>query len=251
MTTQYIYLLQEREFVNASENVFKIGKSKQINVKRIKQYPKGSILLVQVACSNCDAMEKDLIRIFKKKYTHRSDIGAEYFEGDQADMSRVIYQKVFEYMPEFIADEQNYEIDDNSSEDEENSKINTKHHTINDSTLSEVEKLKESIRKKTRFVCDLCDKCFKSQKGLEYHTEHKACKETPYDCRHCDKGFATESNMYRHMRSSCEVKKLKDTEAANKQKETEDKLTQIENELIKEKVKNEKLRNKVKVLKKI
>ena len=35
MSAQYVYLIQEREFIKTSENIFKIGKSKQENNKRI------------------------------------------------------------------------------------------------------------------------------------------------------------------------------------------------------------------------
>ena len=45
MDTQYIYLLQEREFIKTKEPIYKIGKTKQVNNKRFGQYPKGSVLL--------------------------------------------------------------------------------------------------------------------------------------------------------------------------------------------------------------
>jgi len=32
----YIYLLQEREFIKTKENIYKLGKTKQENLKRIK-----------------------------------------------------------------------------------------------------------------------------------------------------------------------------------------------------------------------
>lgn len=35
-STQYIYLLQEREFIKTNENIYKIGKTKQENCKRFK-----------------------------------------------------------------------------------------------------------------------------------------------------------------------------------------------------------------------
>ena len=50
----YIYLLQEREFIKTKENIYKLGKSKQENLKRLKQYSKGSELIIQLQCENCD-----------------------------------------------------------------------------------------------------------------------------------------------------------------------------------------------------
>jgi hypothetical protein len=94
MKPNYIYLLQEREFIKTNEQIYKIGKTKQINNKRLNQYPKGSILLFQIICDNCDYVEKYLINIFKKKYKHCIDIGNEYFEGFYKEMIEIIYQNI-------------------------------------------------------------------------------------------------------------------------------------------------------------
>jgi hypothetical protein len=90
MEVNYIYLLQEREFIKTNESIYKIGRTKQEHNKRLNQYPKGSILLVQIICSNCVIMEKKIITFFKEKYKHRKDIGNEYFEGNSKDMIQEI-----------------------------------------------------------------------------------------------------------------------------------------------------------------
>ena len=64
MEVNYIYLLQEREFIKTNESIYKIGRTKQEHNKRLNQYPKGSILLVQIICSNCVIMEKKIITFF-------------------------------------------------------------------------------------------------------------------------------------------------------------------------------------------
>ena len=89
--SQYIYLLQEREFIKTNENIYKIGKSKQDNLKRFHQYPKGSILLFQIICNNCDIVEKQIIHIFIDKFIQRTDVGSECFEGDKYEMISIIY----------------------------------------------------------------------------------------------------------------------------------------------------------------
>jgi hypothetical protein len=91
MNTQYIYLLQEREFIKTKESIYKIGKTKQENDKRFRQYPKDSILLLQIICNDCNQYESDLISLFKLKYIHRKDIGNEYFEGNYKEMICDIY----------------------------------------------------------------------------------------------------------------------------------------------------------------
>ena len=90
----YIYLVQEREFINTKENIYKLGKSRQENTARVKQYPKGSKLLLQHICNDCDMFEKKLISDFKNKYKHRKDLGNEYFEGDYNDMIKDIHNKI-------------------------------------------------------------------------------------------------------------------------------------------------------------
>ena len=44
---QYIYLIYLREFINSNQDIYKIGKTKQLNNNRFKQYPKGTIILYQ------------------------------------------------------------------------------------------------------------------------------------------------------------------------------------------------------------
>lgn len=87
----YIYLLQEREFIKTKENIYKVGKTSKENHKRFNQYPKGSILLFQIICENCHKIEKQIITKFKEEFKQRTDIGSEYFEGDYKSMIDVIY----------------------------------------------------------------------------------------------------------------------------------------------------------------
>lgn len=97
MDTEYIYLLQEREFINSKQPIYKIGKTKQENHKRFGQYPKGSILLFQIICSNCDDYEKKILNLFNHKFKKQPDIGREYFEGDYKKMINYIYNIVYLY----------------------------------------------------------------------------------------------------------------------------------------------------------
>jgi hypothetical protein len=92
--TGYIYLLQEREFIKTKENIHKLGKTKQENLKRLKQYSKGSELIIQLQCENCDIIEKNLIIIFKESFKQRTDIGTEYFEGDKDKMQEIIINHI-------------------------------------------------------------------------------------------------------------------------------------------------------------
>ena len=83
---EYVYLLQEREFVTHDEPVYKIGRTAQLNFIRFNQYPKNSKSYFQSYCGNCQICEKLIIDLFSVKYIRRVDIGSEYFEGDVCSM---------------------------------------------------------------------------------------------------------------------------------------------------------------------
>jgi len=85
----YIYIIQIRELLDT--NIYKIGKTKQENLKRFNQYPKGSKLISQYDCFDCDIVEKNIIHMFKSKYVQRTEYGVEYFEGYIIQMKDDIY----------------------------------------------------------------------------------------------------------------------------------------------------------------
>jgi hypothetical protein len=84
--TQYVYLLQTREFLNSKEPVYKIGRSKQDNYSRFSQYDLGSVLLFQSSCSDNIKLEREIIDLFSKKYEHIKIVGKEWFRGDVDEM---------------------------------------------------------------------------------------------------------------------------------------------------------------------
>jgi len=91
---EYIYLLQEREFIKAKENIYKLGMTKKENLTRFNQYPKGSLLLSQIICNNSKYIEKILISKFKETFKQKKDIGNEYFEGEYNIMIDIIYYTI-------------------------------------------------------------------------------------------------------------------------------------------------------------
>jgi hypothetical protein len=72
---EYIYLLQDKN----KENIYKIDKSNKLN---FIQFPKNYVLILQIACLDCDVCEKEIMNVFRKKFVERKDIGVEYFQGD-------------------------------------------------------------------------------------------------------------------------------------------------------------------------
>lgn len=89
---EYVYLLQEREFIKTGEPIYKVGMTKQEGLKRFKSYPKGSRLLIHICCADSRSIEREIIKLFCEKFKQRLDIGFEYFEGDCAAMIRYVYE---------------------------------------------------------------------------------------------------------------------------------------------------------------
>lgn len=107
---EFIYLLQEREFIKTNEPIYKIGKTKQEKLKRIKSYPNGSELLFYIICNNCDEIEKTIINKFKGHFIHKKEFGNEYFMGDYNLMIDTIYNIIKSSKKEII---ENKNIQDN------------------------------------------------------------------------------------------------------------------------------------------
>ena len=87
-----------------------------------------------------------------------------------------------------------------------------------------------------------CNKCFRNfsrKSHLEYHVSKNVCisqQKESHKCFLCNKGFTTATNMYRHMRLSCDVKKEEDT----KRDEIYERLLELEkkNDLLMKKTEN-------------
>lgn len=123
MSSQYIYLLQEREFIKTNETIYKIGMTVQENLKRFASYPKGSKLLFQMICSDCKVAERDIIKKFKEQFTLRDDIGSEYFHGDYSAMIGVIYGVIKSDCVVEESDEPDSESDDEEAINAANYKL--------------------------------------------------------------------------------------------------------------------------------
>jgi len=91
---EYVYLLYVREFMIRNTPVYKVGRSTQENLKRFSQYPKGSIILLFLACKDCTATEKTLIALFCDKYEQCTEYGTEYFKGNAEDMMKDMFDTV-------------------------------------------------------------------------------------------------------------------------------------------------------------
>jgi len=139
MATNYIYLLQEREFIKTKENVYKVGMTKKENHKRFNQYPKGSVLLFQMICNDCNNIEKSVIKIFKNIFIQRKDIGNEYFEGDYKYMIDIIFLAIKNDKNKIKLGDENNDDKINENNENENSNDENNEDENNDDENSEDE----------------------------------------------------------------------------------------------------------------
>jgi hypothetical protein len=80
-----LYLIHTREFISTNKEIYKIGRSSNIE-NRVRNYPNGSNLLLSIISRNSIQCEKDLIKKFKLTFTQKQFYGNEYFEGDVDEM---------------------------------------------------------------------------------------------------------------------------------------------------------------------
>jgi len=220
----YIYLLQEREFIKTKENIYKLGKTKQENLKRIQNYPNGTKLIIQLECENCDINEKNLIIIFKQKFMQRIDIGTEYFEGDKYEMISIIYNVVMDYNKIIETDNKIVETDnkivetdnkivetDNKIIESDNKIVETDNKIVK--TDNKIVKTDNKIVKtdnkifKTDILCHICNFTTKNKNEFEKHVrskqhidnlENKKNNIDDNTCSKCFKSFSTKGNMNVH-----------------------------------------------------
>lgn len=139
INNEFIYLIKEREFIKTKEPIYKIGKTKQENLQRIKSYPNGSILLLYIITNNCDKKEKLIIQKFKEHFIHKKEIGNEYFMGDYNDMINIILSFIYNKNSNnsSINNSINTSIDTSIDSSIENS-IDTSIDSSNDSSIEKV-----------------------------------------------------------------------------------------------------------------
>ena len=84
-----LYLMHTREFIATNKPIMKLGRSNNTE-NRTNQYPKGSRIMLMIACKNSIACEAYLINLFKTKFKQAKYYGTEYFEGNYRDMIKEI-----------------------------------------------------------------------------------------------------------------------------------------------------------------
>jgi len=221
MDNNYVYLLQEREFIKTNELIYKIGRTKQEHNKRLNQYPKGSVLLFQIICFNCVNIENIIINIFKQKYKHRKDIGNEYFEGNSKDMIKeindIVNNEIIEPNKKYHYGHNNYKNQDenNSDEnnsDENNSDENNQYENNPDKYCYDEDQNDKKHNDDNEYRCVQCNKKYASFHSLNdhkiiYHNKEKyICNynndhdKFKYKCNYCNNIYCHRQSKHKHQK---------------------------------------------------
>ena len=163
---EYIYLFKEREFIKTNEPIYKIGKTKQPCLTRLKNYPNGTMLIFQINCKDCDTYERMLISKFKEKFIQIKDLGNEYFMGNYFEMIEIIYNLIWEKdIKDGITN-----LNDNANDNANDNK------------------------------CIKCNKILSSKRNLDKHL--LICKGVlnPFECHLCHKILANSCSKSRHLK---------------------------------------------------
>ena len=95
----WIYILKQRSAIEGGHSVYKVGRVGSRNpLDRLAEYEKGSRLICcwLVPVDMVKEAEKDILRIFRKKFMPMESYGNEAFEGDLKEMIMLINEFLLE-----------------------------------------------------------------------------------------------------------------------------------------------------------
>ncbi len=204
-----IYLLHEKNFMDLNEKVYKIGKTRQPNIKRFKQYPIGSKLLFYIECYDCDIMEKELILEFNK--TFKLYKGNEYFEGDHYEMINIIFNKI--KLDNELNKNKFINLNNPKPEINQVSNINLQKPDINKIENKNQPKIHQTHK---QYYCEICESKFASYHSQWKHNKNLHSeihinivkKNKKFKCEKCDRSFTRKDNLKIHMDNTCKNKDI-------------------------------------------
>ena len=235
-----VYIIHLREFINAGQSVYKIGRTAQPHLKRANSYPKGSDLKFQMSVINSHKVETQIIKLFEQEFIRRRDLGSEYFEGDVEDMG----QRLMDIAKQCNRDERKEindlkdEISDLKEELDELKNINlqTKMREIGDKFQEDMQRIMHAkllssqsdasadasaikVRKASDKSCPICRRTFTSDVNLKFHLN----RQTPcvafdsveaiplvknFKCNRCEVCFQSNYKLTSHLnrKNPCAIK---------------------------------------------
>lgn len=251
-TKHYVYVIHTSPIAENGLPIIKYGRTSGI-ANRFKGYPKSSVVLYLCRVKDSCYVENNIFTSFKEYFKQETYYGREYFSGGSIrEMINLVDQLITfmnqrldeDYEP-IINSYNNYVTFKISSDDELNDYLDSiGKKLVSDDSAEDLDNESiesEGLDEKTdgsddpicniqnkrgvaKYICQDCDKSFTRKTGLNYHIQHKACKDKTHKCKYCDATFTSKSTMYRHMRLVCKMKAIKSIST----KEICDRLTKLE-----------------------
>ena len=225
-----LYLIHTREFISTNKEIYKIGRSSNIE-NRVRNYPNGSKILLAIINKNSIQCEKDLIKKFKITFTQKQFYGNEYFEGNKYKMVNMMCNYINIDNEECERKEDIEKEKERKKKEREKEKKDKEKEKEKKKKEKKNEKMKEKIKKRESKIieCPKCNVDFKYISILKRHLENSArCssndvyikntinninKNTNTDnlfiCNDCNKHFKFKTSIYRHKSiSKCSKNKI-------------------------------------------
>ena len=146
-----IYLIQPKEFIG--KNVYKVGFSKQTDLKRCLSYGKGSKYISIHECKNPRIIERILIDEFNTKFEKYK--GCEYFKGVFSEIYEIFNKLVIEYNSDENRDRDETKFIDNYADIE--------------NEIVEPMQFTTQKKHKNKYYCEFCSYGTKKRNNFERH----------------------------------------------------------------------------------
>ena len=217
-----LYLIHTREFISTNKEIYKIGRSSNIE-NRVRNYPNGSKILLAIINKNSIQCEKDLIKKFKLTFTQKQFYGNEYFEGNKYEMINMMCDYIItdnkeckrkEYIKKEKEDkkkERETEKDRRDKEEtEKKKKENEEKEKEKEKKKKKMDKDKEEIDKEERDKeesknIDANNRIIlnnQENKKLESKKSNTKTVNKEYKCYKCFSVFKFISVFYKHLETS-------------------------------------------------
>jgi len=219
-TKEYVYLLQEREFIRLEEPTYKIGRTKDPD-RRHKAYPKDSELLMLCQVPDCQSAEKQIKEVFSEKFTQRREYGVEYFNGNvelmMSLMSSIVYPverpfgNLFRRKPLPQRPSKSLTTSNETSPQETKKTLFSRFKSMiapkkplpplpgtKDHVEPVVKSKKRVAFRPQKFLCKKCPKRFRSQQALDKHIRREITCD--FKCRKCQYVGESKNDLKTHIK---------------------------------------------------
>ena len=191
MNAGFIYCLYNPFFKSYGENVYKLGRTNNLNT-RLGGYTTGYIDKSEYILTSAKLSDKNLAEklLFSELEKYRIKDNREFFKCDIKIIKKTFDKVELKYKLNDNDEAEKYELDYNKLVDE----------------MCEVESNDDNNDDNiifTKYICGICNKIYSSQHTLWVHYKklHEKEIENILKCKFCDKNFDNKEKKYYHQKN--------------------------------------------------